>query len=250
MGYREWMSAALAGGLGLTVWIARRRRLPVWPTLDTLLVALAVGVLGGRAAYAGLNWAYFGDHLGDALQWWRGGLMWQAGLACGLAGAVAYTRVKRLPLGDALDVCAPGLALGCGLGWLACYTANCAYGAPVWPDQPLWFIAADLPDAYGIREPRAAVQWLGAAWAGMSWLLACGAKCAADLRSKEDRQSLRPGAYFALFVGLYSAGVFALGFVRGDEIAMIGRLRVDQAADASLALAALAYLVYRRVTKT
>ncbi|MBN1886572.1 MAG: prolipoprotein diacylglyceryl transferase [Thermoflexales bacterium] len=246
MGYREWMSAALAGGLGLAAWIARRRRLPVWPVLDTLLAALAVGVVGGRAAYVGLNWAYFGEHLCEALQWWRGGLMWQAGLACGLAGAVAYARVKRLPVRDILDACTPGLALGCGLGWLACYTASCAYGAPVWPGEPLWFTAADLPDVYGIREPRVAVQWLGMAWAGMSWLLAYGTQHAASLRSKDGKQLLQPGAYFALFMGLYSAGVFALGFVRGDEIATIGRLRFDQAADAVFALVALGYIVYRR----
>jgi phosphatidylglycerol:prolipoprotein diacylglycerol transferase len=245
MGYREWMSAALAGGLGLTMWIARRRHLPAWPVLDTLLVALAAGVLGGRAAYVGLNWAYFGDHLGEALQWWRGGLMWQAGLACGLVSAVTYAGVKRLPAGDVLDACAPGLALGCALGWLSCYTAGCAYGVPVWPGEALWLVAADLPDAYGICEPRVAVQWLGTGWAGMSWLLVTGYWVLGT-----GRRPLRPGVYFALFVGLYSAGLFALGFVRGDEIAMLGRLRFDQAADAVLALVALGYLVYRRVRKS
>ena len=79
-----------------------------------------------------------------------------------------------------LDVLGPGLALGCALGWLACTSASCAYGKPVWPDQPVWFLAADLPDAYGVREPRVATQWLGAGWSLLvgwlqpGWLLLFG----------------------------------------------------------------------------
>jgi len=237
MTYFSWMTLAIVCGLGLTWFQARQSGLPFVPILDTALAALVVGIVGARAGYVALNWAYFYEHLDKAIQWWRGGLDWYTGFAVGLAGAVAYARRERLPVRNTLDLLAPGLTLGCALGWLGCLAANCAYGAPIWPDQPLWFLAADLPDAYGLAEPRIPAQLLGAAWA-------LSVTCFLLLIAR--RWSSLPGARFALFVCLYSAGLFALGFTRGDQTLMIGSLRLEQVAAAVMAVAAAMYLAFRR----
>lgn len=238
MDYTRWMLVALGGGLGLTALEARRRDWPLIPVLDTALIALAVGVLGARAGYVASNWSYFHERLGEAVRWWRGGLLWQAGLVAGLIGALAYARYRRLPGLALLDLSAPGLAFGCALGWLASYSANCAYGVPVWPDQPLWLLAADLPDLYGVSEPRVAVQLLGAGWAA---LLGCA--LVSPWPAIGSRRPAWPGARLALFVCLYSAGLVALGFLRGDEIARLNGWRLDQALDAGLALASAVMLL-------
>ncbi len=230
MSYSAWMSLAVIGGLGLTWLQAKRRGLPPAQTLDVALVALAVGVIGARLGYVVLHWVYFQQHFGEAIRWWRGGLDWHSGLMAGLLGTVIYGRYKQLPVRQVLDAYAPGLAVGCALGWLACHTAGCAYGIPVWPDQPLWFLAADLPDSLGIQEPRVAVQLLGAGWAAIV-LLGIGAWLVVG------RHGSTPGARFALFMCLYSAGMFALGFVRGDEMTRLGSLRLDQWVDLGLASA-------------
>ncbi len=234
MNYFRWMMAALASGLGLAVIEARRRGLPPLQALDTALVALASGVLGARAGHVALNWGYFQDHLSRAFQWWRGGLHWQTGLVIGLAAAAIYTRRKHWPTLTILDTLAPGLAFGCALGWLACYVDNCAYGAPVWPGQSLWFLAMDLADTYGIQEPRIPVQLLGAGWAALVGLLLV------------VRWPPWAGARLALFVCLYSAGMFTLGFVRGDETITLGSLRLDQIIDAAFTVLSAAYLIFRR----
>jgi phosphatidylglycerol:prolipoprotein diacylglycerol transferase len=250
MGYSSWMTLAIICGLGLTWLQARQSGLPFVPILDAALAALVVGIVGARAGYVALNWAYFYEHLDKAIQWWRGGLDWHTGLVAGLAGAIAYARRERLPVRNTLDLLAPGLALGCALGWLACHAAHCAYGAPIWPDQPLWFLAADLPDAYGLNEPRIPAQLLGGAWA----LLVCGLLLMSSRVSAAGhpwplntrRWISWPGARFALFVCLYSAGLFVLGFTRGDQAPTIGSLRLEQAANAALAILATLYLIFWR----
>jgi phosphatidylglycerol---prolipoprotein diacylglyceryl transferase len=243
MSYFTWMAGALVCGLGLTAYEARRRDLSLIPVFDVVLVALVVGVIGARAGYVGLNWTYFHNHLGEAAQWWSGGLTWHAGFIAGLIGAVLYARHKQLPALAVLDICVPGLAVGCALGWLACYTAHCAYGVPVWPNQPLWFLAADLPDLLGTQEPRVAVQLLGAGWS----LLVTGCLLAVGYWGLGIRDW--PGARFAMFVCLYSLGMFALGFVRGDDMIRLGGLRLDQIVNVILAIAAVTYLILRRKTE-
>ncbi len=238
MNYFAWMVLAIAGGLGLTAIEARRRAAPVMQALDVALVALAIGVIGARAGYVAINWNYFANHFDQAIQWWYGGLLWHTGLMSGLVAAVIYARYKHWPARDMLDLFAPGLALGCSLGWLACYTAHCAYGIPVWPGQPVWFLAADLPDAYGLYEPRVAVQLPGAGWSAL--VAGCLLLIVRHPSFVIRHLSFRPGARFALFVCLYSAGMFALGFLRGDEMIMAGGLRLDQWVDIALAIAGAA----------
>lgn len=241
MNYTAWMMAALGCGMGVTVWQARRRNLPVTQVVDIALVALAVGVLGARAGYVWRNWDYFYDHLSEAVQWWRGGLDWHPGLAAGVIAAAVYGRWQRLPTLRLLDACTPGLAIGCALGWLACYKAGCAYGLPVWPNEHLWVLAADLPGAYGIAEPRVAVQLIGAGYsllalaAGRWWFVArAGGWLLVDRHSP-----------FVAFICLYSAGMFALGFLRGDEMVRLASLRLDQWLDATFTATALVFYALR-----
>jgi hypothetical protein len=94
------------------------------------------------------------------------------------------------------------------------------------PDQGLlWNISAELPDLYGLRVPRVAVQALGAGWNVLLLGLAI-------LWGKRAR-------LFPAWLILYAAGDLGLGFLRGDLVTCCASLAAVQAADMGLMLAGL-----------
>jgi hypothetical protein len=44
-------------------------------------------------------------------------------------------------------------------------------------------------------------------------------------------------------MALYSAGMFLLGFARGDVVPMLGAWRMDQVVDAAIVIAGIAYIL-------
>jgi phosphatidylglycerol:prolipoprotein diacylglycerol transferase len=226
-------------GAALVYWEIRRRRLEVIPVVDTALAAGAGSVLLARATYAGLHWAYYQHHLGQAVQVWDGGLAWQGALIGGVIGAavMGVTQPMRVPV--ALDVLTPGAASLATFAWLACQLVGCAYGIETYPgDGLLWTLSRDLPNLYGIREPRVAVQLLGAGW---SALLLGGVLVA-------ERTLRWSGTVFALWAALHSLGAFGLGFLRADEVTVVAGWRVDQIINVLLAVGGLVMAIVTVVT--
>jgi len=190
------------------------------PVIDTALAAGVGSVLLARATYAGFHWAYYQNHLGEAIRFRDGGLAWQGALVGGVIGvAVMGTCCRQIRVPVALDVLTPGAASLATFAWLACQPVGCAYGMETYPgDGLLWTLSRDLPSLYGIREPRVAVQLLGAGW---SAILLGGVFFA-------ERILRGNGTVFALWVALHSLGAFGLGFLRADEVTMVAGWRADQ----------------------
>ncbi len=226
------MALALGVGLALTWAAARRAGLPPADVLDVALVAVLVGVLGARAGYVTVNWDYYRSHTNEIAQVWQGGLAWHSGLAGGVIGAAAASAWRKLDLRAVLSALTPGLMAGMALGWIGCCLAGAAYGREVFPGDRWWFLAADLPDMYGLRNPRFATQLLGAAWAAVCFGMS--AKCIECPRSLSN-------VHFAATMTLYSAGMFALGFARGDTAPMLGAWRLDQVIDAGIVAVGIVY---------
>jgi phosphatidylglycerol:prolipoprotein diacylglycerol transferase len=230
------MALALSAGLLLTWNIARRANLPQGDVLDAALVGVLVGVLAARAIYVWENWAYFRDHTDQMAQLWLGGLSWHGGLIGGAVGAAVFSVWRKLDVRTVFNVLAPGLMAGAALGWIGSYLAGVAYGREVFPGDFWWFLAADLPDIYGLWNPRFATQLIGAAWAAV-----CFAVGMSKVEGRRSNASIRLS--FALTLALYSLGMFVLGFARGDAAPMLVGLRVDQIVDAGIVVAGAAYLL-------
>ncbi len=222
--YRTALIAGLLLGAALSLRVGRRNGLAAMAVLDGALAAAVGGLLLGRAVYVGAHLAYFQEHPEHALAFWRGGLSAPGAVIGGVAGAGVLARLLRSdprPLWDAL---APGAAVVLIAAYLGCLRAGCACGRETWPDQGvLWTLSAELPDLYGLRAPRVAVQALGMAWGiGMLAVTLWAAR--------------RRGAG-ALWLLLYGLGDFALGFLRGDTTPLIGPLSALQAAGLGILLA-------------
>jgi phosphatidylglycerol:prolipoprotein diacylglycerol transferase len=182
--------------------------------LDAGFWALLGGLLGARLAYVVANWAYYVDHVDAAIDLTEGGLAWHGALLGGVAALALWVVVRRrsdrsVPgLWAWLDRAAPGLALGGAFGWLGALLTGSAYGAEARGyAPPLSWLAARLPDLYGVEAVRFVTQpaMMGACLllAGLLWALC-------------ERLEARPGALFALYLGLYALADFWAWFLRGD----------------------------------
>ncbi len=239
--YSALVNLGLLLGAVLALLGARRREIDVRPVVDAALAAALGGLVLARAAYVGVHWAYYADHPSHALQLWRGGLLWQGALLGGVAGAAAACALRGLRLPVLLDVLTPGAASVAVFGWLACFRVGCAWGIETYPGQGLlWALSLDLPDLYGIREPRVPVQLLGAGWSAILLGIILALR----------RRFRRAGVVFSLWLTLHSAGSLGLGFVRADELPSVAGWRVDQWANLALSAVGVALMTLHLIAPT
>jgi phosphatidylglycerol:prolipoprotein diacylglycerol transferase len=210
--YTVALSVGMAVGMVVCYRRAKERLADPAVVLDAGFWALLGGILGGRAGYVVANWAYYLDHLDRALRVREGGLSWHGALLGGGAavGMWYVIRSRGNPLApdwrDLADAAAPGLALGGAFGWLGALLTGSGYGLEAGGHMPpLSWLAADLPDIYGVSAVRFLTQPFMVAWCLALWAL---------LSALHHR--LPRGAAFAFYLLLYALGDFSVAFLRGD----------------------------------
>ncbi len=219
-GFALTVGIILSGGVGIYRSGYRARAV-----IDVGLGAFAGGVVGARIAHVLLNWAYFADHVAEALRLNSGGLDWHGALLGGLIGLALIARWRQLPVRDLLDAFAPALPLLAFAGWLGCAAAVCGYGAEVdtLAHYPA-FAVAESRDVYGIIAPRYNTQLFGLALAlvllALSFVLL-----------RYDGLKYRR---FWILLALFSIGMLGIGFYRGDSVPILLGLRADQIFDLAL----------------
>lgn len=231
-------SLALTVGIALSIGIGiRRAALRRGAVVDLCLSAFAGGIVGARLGHVLLNWAYFADNLSEALRPSAGGLDWHGALLGGLIGLSLVARWRKLALRDLLDALAPALPLLAFAGWLGCWAAVCGYGAEVdtLAHYPA-FAVAETRDVYGIVAPRYNTQVFGMTLAFALLLLS------ALLTQRGWLKYHR----FWLLLALLSAGMFAIGFFRGDYAPVVAGIRADQVLDIGMLLWSIGALILNR----
>ncbi|MDX1614335.1 MAG: prolipoprotein diacylglyceryl transferase [Candidatus Promineifilaceae bacterium] len=225
---------SLGLGLGLTAWLARRRRVEPSRWLDDVLAAGLVGLLGGRAAYVWANWDYFQVHTEEIGRLWLGGFSYHGVLLTALLGLWLWTRRPERSFLMVGGLLAPALALLHAGGWLACWLEGCGYGR----ETAIGLLAGDLPDTYGVRAVRYHTQAAGL----LLSLLVLAAVLAV-------RPRLRDGTLF--WLTLLALGLVQLGvsLYRGDAMAVLGPLRLDSWLNGALAVGAAGALIWSRLSK-
>jgi prolipoprotein diacylglyceryl transferase len=200
--------------------------------LDAALVTFAVGWIGARAYHVATHWDYYAARPEEILQPGLGGLGIRGAFILGLAALVIYAAIRKISFWYFADAAAIGLAMGQAIGWVGALVQGANYG--VVSDSP---IAMDLPDLYGLVQPRFPLQSIEIAlfallFIGLLYLAA---------------QRPRSGEMFVAFVALASAANFALGFQRGDDSAFVGQLRIDQIVDAVFIAGAVCLGLWRHM---
>jgi prolipoprotein diacylglyceryltransferase len=192
---------------------AGRRTARPYRWLDGALVALTLGVVGGRVGYVAAHWTYFQDRHSQILKYWLGGLSWHGAFVGALVGLAIYCRVRKVSfwrLADELALVAPLVGAA---AWMGCLLAGCSYGREL--GESHW-LAADLPDLFGVWALRYNVQTLAAGWSLVTavalWALP---------------QPSPAGARTGLFMALYGAGLGLMDPLRGDVVPQWRVWRLD-----------------------
>jgi phosphatidylglycerol:prolipoprotein diacylglycerol transferase len=192
---------------------------------DVYLGALIGAVILARLGHVLLSWDYFGNNLGEVFHLELGGLNWHGAALGGVIGLKLAARLRRMNADSLLDTLTPGLPLIGLAGWLGCMAAACGYGqeVPTLADYPP-LVAGESPDIFGIVAPRYNTQFFGL-------LLSAGGLLLAGLLLWRGWLLRRR---FWLVLVLLSAGMFVIGFYRGDAVATLIGLRLDQWFDLGL----------------
>ena len=155
----------------LTAWRAARSTLlsrRIHRVLDAAVVTLVAAFAGARLGYVALHLHDYRANPLTALYVWEGGLSWPAASTVGALMAVVMLRRSGLPVGTTLDLAAPGVAIGHGIGLLGCLAAGCAVGRPVAAGSPLPALAlADAAGVVSLRFPSPLVEAAAAAVLGI-----------------------------------------------------------------------------------
>ena len=226
----SWYGLAVVAALGVAVWLtgreARRRGLDIDAVGDVAVWAVIGGLAGARALHVIDRLPYYAANPAQILAIMNGGLAIQGAIAGGLIAGALRARQLGLPVLRVSDAAAPGVVLGQAIGRLGCLVTGDAVGPPT---GGAWGIA--------YRNPAAMVPELGVAYQPTflyeaAWDVAIFATLWA-LRGRVRGD----GRLFALYLGLYGGGKFALTFLRRETVWLLG---LQQAQLVALALVAAA----------
>lgn len=235
--YGILMATAIVVGLWLAHRQAHRQRLPADEIVSVGQWSILLGLVGARLYEVVFNWDYYGRYPAKIIAVWEGGLAIHGGLIVGPLVGVWLARRRGIPVFPALDVAAPSIALGQALGRWGNFFNEEAFGRPTDLPWKLYISPPQRPPGFAQYEyfhPTFLYESL--------WDLAVFFMLVGWLR---PRLGDRAGALFFAYVGLYSAGRFAIEALRLDSF-WLGPVRVAQAASAVGMLVAVAGLAWAR----
>jgi phosphatidylglycerol:prolipoprotein diacylglycerol transferase len=207
----------------------RRRQLNQEYAADVVVAAVIGGIIGARLWYVALT----GDPRALLS---RSGLVWYGGFLGGMVAVLGWGWWKRIPARFTLELTAPALALGHGLGRVGCFLVQDDYGMPTSLPWGMRFphglpptTAADL-SRWGVAVPAGtppstvlAVHptqlYEVTALLFMFWLL---------WRLRRHHHAL--GWLFAVYLVAVGIERFLVEFLRAKDDRMLGPFTLAQAA--------------------
>lgn len=133
-------------GIGVTVHLAKRRKLDAELIGNLGVYCALAGLLGAKLLMFAFDFKYYAS---DPSRIFSADTLLSAGVFYGgflaaFAFAAFYVRRQKLPLAQTLDVFAPGVALGHAIGRLGCFATGCCWGLRC--DRP-WAVTFTNPEA-------------------------------------------------------------------------------------------------------
>jgi phosphatidylglycerol---prolipoprotein diacylglyceryl transferase len=229
------VAIAALTGVWLTMREAERRGLDSGPVMDIALWVFLGALVGARLLHVIDRWDYYAANPAQIVAIQNGGLAIIGGILGGaLTGWVLAAR-GGIPVLRLFDAAAPGLVLGQAIGRFGCLITGDAVGQ-----------ATNGPWGVVYLNSGAMVPQLGVAYQPVflyeqAWdFLVFGALWLLRKRLKSN------GQLFAVYLGLYAVGKFALTFLRTEVVWFFGLQEAQIFALGLLAIAAALWLTARR----
>jgi phosphatidylglycerol:prolipoprotein diacylglycerol transferase len=237
----RWYGLILVAAASVAIWLAqreaRRRGIGVQLVWDAVLWVGVAALVGGRALYVIQNeLGSISEHPAHVLMIWMGGLSFYGGLIGAIVALAVFARRRGIPLLAALDIAAPGAAIGQAIGHVGCLIGGDSYGIPT-----------DLPWAVIYRNPAAmAPQGVPLHPTQAYEAILLGGLFVAIWLGRERLTRLGVGVTASAYLFGLAVIRFALFFLRDEPAVFLG-LKTAQWFGLGIAVAAVAlFLAARR----
>ncbi len=143
-GYGTFMLLAVVTSTGVAVWRGHRRGVNSEQVLTLVFWGFVPGIIGARVYYVIEYWddirrESLADTLVQLVNVADGGLVVYGSFIGASLGFLAFIWLTKMPTLATLDLLAPSIALGAGLGRLGCLMNGCCYGGVCDHDWKVFF---------------------------------------------------------------------------------------------------------------
>jgi phosphatidylglycerol:prolipoprotein diacylglycerol transferase len=209
--YGAVMVLAILGAVWTVVRLGRREGLDSGRLLDFTTWLLLVALLGAKVLMVISDWDYYRQNPGEIFSrstFLAGGVFY-GGFIAALLFATWYIRLQHLPFWKVVDVYAPAISLGLGVGRIGCFAAGCDYGKPT---TSAWGVVFTNPISHEVSGVPLGIPL----YPTQPIMSLASLSIFAILMWRYSRKS-RDGEIFVLYLALYAVARFFIEFLRGDE---------------------------------
>lgn len=121
--------------------------------LEVCVWTVAFAVLGARLGFVVQDLPRFVAHPAEILNFREGGMTWHGSIVGIILGVWIPTRRMKIRLLDFLDLLAPGIILGLGIGRMGCFLNGCCYGKACGLPWAIVMPTDDNPGVFLARHP-------------------------------------------------------------------------------------------------
>ena len=228
-----WYAILLAAGIAAAMMItdrrAKRRDVPKDISLDLCILGVPFGIVGARlfTCLAGqVAWV-------DFLDLTRSGLSFFGGVIFSALAILVYLKLRKVDLGEVLDMAAPGVFAGIGIAVWGDFFNRVHYGPLVEKASHEWFPLATFGDDLKIHYAAFFYEFLLCVLLIVVYYVLM------------RKMIQRKGDRFLLMALVYCLARFGIDSIRQDLV-MVGPLAFDQLCELVLAVICLALLLLKR----
>lgn len=209
--YGALVVLAILGAICTILRLGRREGLDSSQLLDFSTWLLLVALLGAKVLMVLSDWGYYRQNPGEIFSrstFLAGGVFY-GGFIAAVLFAAWYIRLHHLPFWKVVDVYAPAISLGLGIGRIGCFAAGCDYGKPT---TSAWGVVFTNPIAHEVSGVPLGIPL----YPTQPIMSLASLSIFAVLIWRYSKKS-RDGEIFVLYLALYAVARFFIEFLRGDE---------------------------------
>jgi phosphatidylglycerol:prolipoprotein diacylglycerol transferase len=232
--YGVLVALGFLAGLGITLRLARRAGMPAEQITNLAVYCAIAGLLGAKLFMFLFD---IGDYVRDpgrifTLETLQAAGVFHGGFIAAFLMALFYMRHQHLPAMKTMDILAPGIAIGQGIGRLGCFAAGCCWGRE-----------CDLPWGVRFRSDFAAPVPLDKTLHPVQLYESVADLLIFAILYRQASRAHRPGQVIGWYLVLYSTARFVIEFFRVHEQSLVGPFSLTQWIALGLLLLGTAILV-------
>jgi phosphatidylglycerol:prolipoprotein diacylglycerol transferase len=221
--YGFLIACAVVIGVTLAQWLAQRRNLD--PDLvGDMVIWLVIGAIpGARLYYVAFEWQNYASRPLDIFAIWQGGIAIHGAIIGGTLAAILFARSQQVSFWQLIDVIAPSLILGQGIGRWGNFFNSEAFGRPTDLPWKLFIPLRNRPPQWSSFEYFHPTFLYESLWnLGVFVVL-----LSLFFWGLRHPGALKVGTLIFAYLILYSVGRFWIEGLRTDSL-MFGPLRIAQ----------------------